>query len=60
MATPVKAPVTIKQKVEQSQYQSNDVHVIMGYAFIFAGILFWVIGWYSVVFSKVLMPFTGH
>ena len=32
----------------------------MGYAFIFVGILFWVIGWYSVVFSKILMPFTGH
>jgi hypothetical protein len=34
--------------------------VILGYAFIIAGIFYWVAGIYAVVASKIFMPLTGH
>ena len=34
--------------------------MILGYAFVFAGFLFWVVGFYSVIVSKLFMPYTGH
>lgn len=46
--------------MEKTQYQSNDVHTILGYTFIVAGIFWWVIGWYAIVASKFVMPETGH
>lgn len=36
------------------------MHVILGYAFILAGIFYWVVGIYAVVVSKIFMPLTGH
>jgi phosphatidylinositol N-acetylglucosaminyltransferase subunit Y len=52
--------LTIAQKVEKAKYQSNDVHQLLGYAFILLGLCFWVIGAYATFFSKLVMPYTGN
>lgn len=36
------------------------MHAILGYAFLIAGIFYWVVGIYAVVVSKIFMPLTGH
>ena len=36
------------------------MHVILGYAMIFSGFCFWVIGMYSCFVSKLFMPHCGH
>ena len=33
---------------------------MIGYFLIFLGILFWVVGFYTIVVSKLVMPYTGH
>ena len=34
--------------------------MLIGYALVSIGISFWVFGLYSIVISKVFMPYTGH
>ena len=46
--------------VDESKYQSHEVHLLLGYFLISLGIFLWVIGFYSIVFSKLFMPYTGH
>ena len=50
----------MKELVEESRYQSHEVHMLIGYALVSIGISFWVFGLYSIVISKIFMPYTGH
>ena len=51
---------TMKELVDQSKYQSHEVHFIIGIFLIFIGLLLWFVGFYTIFVSKLLMPHTGH
>lgn len=46
--------------MEQSKYQTNEMHLFIGYGLVALGFLSFFTGVYSVVVSKLLMPDTGH
>ena len=50
----------MSELVDKSKYQSYEANFLLGYILIFVGVFTWVFACYSIVFSKLLMPKTGH
>jgi hypothetical protein len=49
-----------KEQIDKQKYESHGLHILLGYCLIMIGFMFFVMGWYSIFISKVVMPYTGH
>ena len=46
--------------IKDSRYESNEMDELTGYVFITMGLIIFVGSTYSMIISKVLMPYTGN